>query len=60
MKSGYLGGIFGRFGALRGALWVMDGRCATPGGGWGKKNWKDLADDRFWVTVLLFTYENGG
>ena len=31
-KSGYLGGIFGRFGALRGAPGVTDGRCAPTGG----------------------------
>ena len=32
VRSGYLHGSFGRFGALRGAPWVTDGLCATPGG----------------------------
>ena len=31
-KSGYLGGIFGRFGALRGTPGVTDGRCAPQEG----------------------------
>ena len=56
MRSGYLGGIFGRFGTLRGAPGVTDGGCTTPGGGWGRTNWKDLTDDRYWVTVLLFNF----
>ena len=32
MTSGYLGGIFGCFGALRGAPGVTDGRCAPQEG----------------------------
>ena len=58
VRSGYLGGTFGRFGALRGAPGMMDGQCSTPGGEGGETNQKDLAGDRFQVTVPLFTYEN--
>ena len=59
MRSGYLGGIFGRFGALRGPPGVMDGRYTTPGGARGRTNQGDLTGDRFQVIVPPFTYENG-
>ena len=60
MRSGYLGGIFGHFWALRGAPGVRDRGCNTPGGGWGRTKQGDLPSDRFQVIVPLFTYENGG
>ena len=60
MRSGYLGGIFGCFGALREAHGVMDGSCTIPEGGRGRMNQGDLTGERFQVIVLLFTYENGG
>ena len=41
VRSGYLGGIFGPFGALNGAPGVTDGGCTTPGGGQGRTNQKD-------------------
>ena len=56
-KSGDLGGIFGRFGALRGARGVTDGWYVTPGGWWGRTNQKDLVFDDFKGAVPLFTYE---
>ena len=56
-KSGYLDGIFGCFGALRGAPGVTDGWCAPPGGCWGRMNPKDLTIDGFKGAVPLFTYE---
>ena len=58
MRSGYLGGIFGRFGALRGAPGMMDDGWVMyhPGGGLGRIN----QGDRYQMIVLLFTYENGG
>ena len=60
MRSGYLGGIFGCFGALKGAPGVRDGSCTTPGGGQGRTTQKDLTGDRLQVIVPFFTHENGG
>ena len=60
MRSGYLGGIFGPFGAIRGAPGVTDELCTIPKGGRGRTNQGDVTDDRFQVIVPLFTYENGG
>ena len=60
MRSGYLSGIFGHFGALRGAPGVTDGRFTIPRGGQGRTNQWDLTGDRFQVIAPLFTYENGG
>ena len=54
MRSGYLGGIFGRFGALCGAPGLM-GDLPPQGGG---KNQKDLRGVRFEVTVSFFTQKN--
>ena len=56
-KFGYLGGIFGRFGALRGDPGVRDGRCAPPGGWGGTTIQKDLTFDGFKMAVPLFTYK---
>ena len=55
-KSGYLGGICVRFGALRGAPGVTDGRFTIPRGGQGRTNQRDLTGDRFQVIAPLFTY----
>ena len=52
----YFWSLLGSQGRPFGVKWVM----CHPRRGLGRTNWKDLADDRFWVTVLLFTYENGG
>ena len=57
MRSDYHGGIFGHFGALKGAPVVMDGWCTTPGKGPGRTNQEDCADDRFQVKVTLFPYK---
>lgn len=40
--SGYLGGIFGRFGVLWGSPRVRDGSCANPGGWQVRTNLKEL------------------
>ena len=57
LRSGYLGGIFGCLGALRGAPRVMDGCCSNPGGGEGKKTKRDVKHDRFQVVAPLLTHE---
>ena len=57
MTSGFLGGIFYNFEALRGAYQVMDGWFTNPGEGQGRKSHRDLTGDRFQVTVSLFTHE---
>ena len=59
-RSGYLGGIFGQFGALRGAPAVTDGWFTIPGERRGKTNQRDFTGDRFQVIVPLFTYKNSG
>ena len=60
MRSRYLGGIRGPFGALRGAHGAMEGQRTTPGRARGRTNQDDLTGDRFQVIVPLFTHENGG
>ena len=57
MRSRYLGGIFGPFGALRGAPGVMEGQRTTPGRARGRTNQDDLTGDRFQAIVSLFVDE---
>ena len=39
---------------------MTDGRCFTPGRGWGRTNQRCLSGDRFQVIASLFPYEYGG
>ena len=55
VRSGYLCGIFGRFGALRGLPGVWMGDLPPQ-----EKEGVGQTGDRFQVKVPLFTWENNG
>ena len=47
LRFGYLGGILGQFGALRGAPEVTEGVCSNPRRGWDTTNQRGFTGDRF-------------